>query len=215
MSSATDKPMHPRRFLRELSRAIPGDAIVTTDVGNNCSMANGYLEFSGPRQFLAALSWGNCGFAYGAALGAKLASPERPVFALQGDGAWGISGLSEVMTAVREDIPVIAVIFQNYQWGAEMKNQVDYYDNRFVGTELTANPSFARIAEDMGARGVRIEDYQEVGDAVKSAVASGKPTVIEAVIEGGEKVLAEPFRRDALSKPVRHLARYGHLNASE
>jgi sulfoacetaldehyde acetyltransferase len=212
MSSSTEKPMHPRRLLRELSGAIPDDAIVTTDIGNNCSMSNAYLKFAGPRQLLAALSWGNCGFAYGAALGAKVAAPERPVFALQGDGAWGISGLAEVMTAVRENIPVIAVIFQNYEWGAEKKNQIDYYANRFVGTNLTANPSFARLAKDMGAQGFRVEDYQEVGDMVKTAVSSGKPTVIEAVIQGGEKVLAEPFRRDALSKPVRYLSRYEHLN---
>jgi len=212
MSSSTQKPMHPRRFLQELSRSLPDNAIVTTDIGNNCSMSNAYLSFSGPRQLLAALSWGNCGFAYGAALGAKMGAPDRPVFALQGDGAWGISGLSEVMTAVREKIPVIAVVFQNYEWGAEKKNQIDYYDNRFVGTNLGDNPSFARIAEDMGARGVRVEDHRDVGDIVKTALSSGKPTVIEAVIEGGEKVLAEPFRRDALSKPVRQLSRYEHLS---
>jgi len=133
------------------------------------------------------------------------------VFALQGDGAWGISGLSEVMTAVREEIPVIAVVFQNYEWGAEKKNQIDYYGYRFVGTNLPENPSYAKLAEDMGAKGYRIEDYSEVGDVVREATRSGSPAVIEAVIEGGENVLAEPFRRDALSKPVRHLDRYEHL----
>ena len=195
----------------ELAAAIPKAAIVTTDVGNNCSMSNAYLKFSGARQFFPALSWGNCGFAYGAALGAKVGAPGRPVFALQGDGAWGISGLSEVMTAVREDIPVIAVIFQNHEWGAEKKNQIDYYDNRFVGVDLSKSPNYARIADDMGAKGIRVEDYQDVQDAVKEAVASEKPCVIEAVIEGGENVLADPFRRDALSMPVRHLDRYKHL----
>ncbi len=210
-SSSTAKLMHPRRFLRELVAAIPKAAIVTTDVGNNCSMSNAYLKFTGHRQFFPALSWGNCGFAYGAALGAKVGAPGRPVFALQGDGAWGISGLSEVMTAVREDIPVIAVIFQNHEWGAEKKNQIDYYDNRFVGVDLSKSPNYARLAEDMGAKGIRVEDYQEVQDAVNEAVASEKPCVIEAVIEGGENVLADPFRRDALSKPVRHLDRYKHL----
>ena len=213
MSSSTAKLMHPRRFLRELSRAIPTDAIVTTDVGNNCSMSNGYLKFTGPRKFLPALSWGNCGFAYGAALGAKVGAPESPVFALQGDGAWGISGLSEVMTAVREDIPVIAVIFQNQEWGAEKKNQIDYYDNRFVGIDLTQSPNYAQIANDMGAKGIRVEDYGDVQDVVKEAVASNQPCVIEAMIEGGENVLADPFRRDALSKPVRHLERYKHLES--
>jgi sulfoacetaldehyde acetyltransferase len=176
------------------------------------SLCNAYLQFTGPRRHLSALSWGNCGFAYGAALGAKLGRPELPVFALQGDGAYGISGLSEVMTAVREKIPVIAVVFQNYEWGAEKKNQIDYYANRFIGTNLRENPSFARLAEDMGAKGYRVERWEDVGDAVRAAVKSNRPCVIEAVIEGGKKVLAEPFRRDALKKPVRYLDKYQHLN---
>jgi sulfoacetaldehyde acetyltransferase len=206
------KRMHPRRFLEELSAAVPKGSIVTTDVGNTCSMCNSYFGFRGPRQYLAPLSWGNCGIAYGLAMGAKLGSPERPVFALQGDGAYGISGLSEVMTAVRENIPVIAVVFNNNQWGAEKKNQIDYYDNRFVGANLD-NPDFARIARDMGAEGFRVENYREVKAVVRAALKSRKPVVIDAVIEGAAEVLAEPFRRDALKFPVRYLAKYAHLNA--
>lgn len=210
-SLADTIPMHPRRLLWELGRALPQGAIVTTDIGNVSSLCNAYLRFSGVRQHLSALSWGNCGFAYGAALGAKIGRPEVPVFALQGDGAYGISGLSEVMTAVREKIPVIAVVFQNYEWGAEKKNQIDYYANRFIGTNLRENPSYARLAEDMGAVGFRIERGEDVADAVRAGVKSQKPCVIEAVIEGGERVLAEPFRRDALKKPVRYLKKYRHL----
>ncbi|HWR02553.1 MAG TPA: thiamine pyrophosphate-dependent enzyme, partial [Humidesulfovibrio sp.] len=212
-SSSTAKLMHPRRFLKELSEAIPAGSIVATDIGNNCSMSNSYLRFSGARQHISALSWGNCGFAYGAAMGAKIGNPGAPVFALQGDGAYGISGLSEVMTAVRENIPVIAVVFQNYEWGAEKKNQVDYYSERYVGVNLRENPSYAQLAKDMGAVGYRVEDYKTVKDVVRAAVASGRPAVIEAVIEGGKNVLAEPFRRDALAMPTRYLEKYAHLNA--
>jgi sulfoacetaldehyde acetyltransferase len=204
--------MHPRRFLEELSGAVPPGSIVTTDVGNTCSMCNSYFGFQGPRQFLTALSWGNCGIAYGVGMGAKLGRPDTPVFALQGDGAYGISGLSEVMTAVREKIPVIAVVFNNNQWGAEKKNQIDYYDNRFVGANLD-NPDFAQIARDMGAEGFRVEDPKEVKQAVEAAVACGKPVVIDAIIDGSAEVLAEPFRRDALKMPVRHLEKYRHLVA--
>ena len=211
-SSAPSKLMHPRRFLEELSGAVPPGSIVTTDVGNTCSMCNSYFGFQGPRQFLAALSWGNCGIAYGVGMGAKLGRPDTPVFALQGDGAYGISALSEVMTAVREKIPVIAVVFNNNQWGAEKKNQIDYYDNRFVGANLD-NPDFARIARDMGAEGFRVEDPKDVKQAVEAAVASGKPVVIDAIIDGSAEVLAEPFRRDALKMPVRHLEKYKHLVA--
>jgi sulfoacetaldehyde acetyltransferase len=214
-STSESKLMHPRRFLRELARAIPEDSIVTTDIGNNSSMCNAYLRFSGVRQHLAALSWGNCGFAYGAALGAKLGRPDTPVFAFQGDGAWGISGIAEVMTAVRERIPVIAIVANNFEWGAEKKNQIDYYSSRFVGANLRENPDFAQVAEAMGAKGYKVEDWRHVGDAVRDAVASNQPCVINAVIEGGEKVLAEPFRRDALKMPTRYLEKYKHLRAED
>ncbi len=211
-STSSSRLMHPRRLLRELSLAMPEGSIVATDIGNVSSMCNSYLKFDDVRQHVSALSWGNCGFAYGAAMGAKMGRPDAPVFALQGDGAYGISGFSEVMTAVRENIPVIAVVFQNYEWGAEKKNQIDYYDNRFIGTNLHENPSFAKVAEVIGAKGYKVEDYKEVQDVVRDAVKSERPCVIEAVIEGGEKVLAEPFRRDALKKAFRVLDKYKHLN---
>ena len=211
-SSSTNKLMHPRRFLWELTRALPEDALVTTDIGNTCSISNGYLRFEGPRQHLPALTWGNCGFAYGAAMGAKIGKPDAPVLAIQGDGAWGISGLSEVMTAVQEDIPVVAIVINNHEWGAEKKNQIDFFGDRFVGTNLPDNPDYAKVAEAMGAQGFTVEDYRDVQDVVREAIACGKPCVIDAVVEGGEKVLAEPFRRDAMEMPTRHLDKYAHLN---
>ena len=211
-SSSTAEPMHPRAFLWELSRAMPEGSLVATDIGNNSSMCNAYLRFSGARQHIAALSWGNCGFAYGAAMGAQIGRPDATVFAFQGDGAWGISGLSEVMTAVREELPVIAVVANNFEWGAEKKNQIDYYDDRFVGTNLPTNPDFAQLARDMGALGFRVERPGDVADVVREAVASRRPCVIDGVIQGGEGVLAEPFRRDALKKAYRRLPKYRHLN---
>ena len=211
-STSTDKLMHPRRFLRELSLAMPKGSIVATDIGNNSSMCNAYFKFNGIRQHISALSWGNCGFAYGAAMGAKMGNPDAPVFAFQGDGAYGISGIAEVMTAVRENIPVIAVVAHNKEWGAEKKNQIDYYNNRFIGSNLPDNPDYAKLAEVMGAKGYTVTDYNDVQDVVKDAIASGKPCVINAMIQGGEKVLAEPFRRDALKKAYRMLPKYQHLN---
>lgn len=213
--SASDQsaPMHPRRFHQEWTKALPPGSIVTTDIGNNSSMINSYLKFEGIRQHISALSWGNCGFAYGAALGCKVARPDAPVIAFQGDGAYGISGIAEVMTAVRENIPVIAVVATNYEWGAEKKNQIDYYDNRFVGANLPDNPDYAKVAEDMGALGIRIEHPDEVGDAIQTAITADRPCVINAIVQGGEAVLAEPFRRDALNMPVRYLDKYTHLNA--
>merc|ERR1712130_624714 len=119
------------------------------------------------------------------------------------DGAWGMS-LNEMLTCVRENIPVIAVVFNNGQWGAEKKNQVDFYDNGYVGTNLT-NPSFAELSKAMGAEGIKVTEASQVGPALQSLIASGKPGVLEIVVS---KTLADPFRRDALSKPVRHLEKY-------
>ncbi len=147
-------------------------------------------------------------------MGAKIGVPDAPAIAIQGDGAWGISGLAEVMTAVREEIPVVAIVVNNFEWGAEKKNQIDFYGDRFVGTNLRQNPDYAQVAEAMGARGYKVTDYREVQDVVREAVASGEPCVINALVEGGANALAEPFRRDALALPTRLLEKYAHLNLS-
>jgi len=195
--------MEPREALRELEKAMPEDAMVSTDIGNICSVSNSYLRFKKPRSFFAAMAFGNCGYAFPAAMGAKIGAPDRPAVAYVGDGAWGMS-LNEMLTCVRENIPVIAVVFNNGQWGAEKKNQVDFYDNRYVGTNLT-NPSFADISKTMGAEGVKVTKPDEIGPALKSLLATNKPGVLEIVVS---RTLADPFRRDALSKPVRHLEKY-------
>jgi sulfoacetaldehyde acetyltransferase len=199
--------LHPRQVLRELEKAMPADVMVSTDIGNINSVANSYLRFEKPRSFLAPMSFGNCGYALPTIIGAKAAAPERPAIAYAGDGAWGMS-MGEIMTAVRHDIPVTAVVFHNRQWGAEKKNQVDFYDRRFVAAELESE-SFAGIAEAMGAEGIVVEKLNEVGPALERAVAAqmneGRTTVVEIMCT---RELGDPFRRDALSKPVRLLDKY-------
>jgi sulfoacetaldehyde acetyltransferase len=201
-------PIHPRRALLEVCRALPRDTIVTTDIGNVASTANSYLRFEGGRRFVAALTYGNCGFAYPAALGAQLARPGAPVVAIVGDGAWGMS-LHEVPTAVAEGLPVVALVFNNRAWGAEMRNQIDYYAGRLVGTPIEA-PNFAEVARAMGAHGVRVAEADVVAEAVADAIRRRTPAVVEILVDGRE--LAPPFRRDALAKPVRHLPKYAHLD---
>lgn len=201
-SDASD-PMAPRRALRELEKAMPARAMVTTDIGNICSVANSYLSFDEPNSMFAAMMWGNCGYAFPTVMGCKVAAPDRPAIAYVGDGAWGMS-LAEIMTCVREDIPVTAVVFNNQQWGAEKKNQIDFYDDRFVGTNLT-NPSFAEVSRAMGGEGITVSAPDQVGDALRTAVGSDKPTVLEVMVT---QELGEPFRRDALNKPVRMLDKY-------
>jgi sulfoacetaldehyde acetyltransferase len=196
-------PVAPRRALRELEKAMPKNAMVTTDIGNICSVSNSYLRFGAPRSFFAAMSFGNCGYAFPTAIGAKVAAPERPAVAYVGDGAWGMS-LQETLTCVREDIPVTAVVFNNGQWGAEKKNQIDFYADRYVGTNLK-NPSFAGIARAMGAEGITVDRPDQIGDALRQATASGRPTVLEIMVT---QELGDPFRRDALKKPRRLLDKY-------
>ena len=203
MSSADGSPVAPRRALRELERAMPADAMVTTDIGNICSVANSYLSFDRPNSMFAAMAFGNCGYAFPTAMGAKVAAPDRPAIAYVGDGAWGMS-MAEIMTCVREEIPVVGVVFNNGQWGAEKKNQIDFYDDRYVGTNLT-NPSFAEVSKAMGGNGMKVSSPDEIGDALQEAVSSGAPTVLEIMVT---QELGDPFRRDALNKPVRLLDKY-------
>ncbi len=203
--------LHPRQVLQELERAMPARVMVSTDIGNINSVANSYLRFDEPRSFLAAMSWGNCGYALPTVIGAKKAAPDRPAVAYAGDGAWAMS-MVEIMTAVRHRIPVTAVVFHNRQWGAEKKNQVDFYDRRFVAGELEGGENWSEVARAMGADGVRVDDLDDVGSTLTAAIDAqmnaGRTTVIEVMCT---KELGDPFRRDALSRPVRLLDKYaGH-----
>ncbi len=199
--------LHPRQVLRELEKAMPPDVMVSTDIGNINSVANSYLRFDKPRSFFAAMSFGNCGYAFPTIIGAKVAAPHRPAVSYAGDGAWGMS-LMETMTCVRHNIPVTAVVFHNRQWGAEKKNQVDFYNRRFVAGELD-NQSFAAIARSMGAEAIVVDRLEDVGPALKKAIDlqmnQGKTCIIEILCT---RELGDPFRRDALAKPVRYLEKY-------
>lgn len=198
----------PRRALAALAKARPANAMVATDIGNVCSVANSYLQFEEANSFFAAMAFGNCGYAYPTALGAKVGRPDRPSIAYIGDGAWGMS-MAEVMTAVRENIPAVAVVFNNGQWGAEKRNQIDYFDNRFLGTELE-NPNFADVAVAMGAAGITVDHEDQVGDALQAAIASNRPTVINL---RQTQTLGDPFRRDAFKPPHRLLDKYAAYSA--
>jgi sulfoacetaldehyde acetyltransferase len=199
--------LHPRQVLRELEKAMPPRVMVSTDIGNINSVANSYLRFEEPRSFFAPMSFGNCGYALPTIIGAKLAAMDRPAIAYAGDGAWAMS-MVEILTAVRHDIPVTAVVFHNRQWGAEKKNQVDFYNRRFVAAELE-NESWSQMARAMGAEAIVVDKLEDVGPALKRAVDmqmnEGKTCVIEIMCT---RELGDPFRRDALSKPVRFLEKY-------
>merc|ERR1711962_317895 len=214
-NQANHKPgkINPREALRELEKAMPGNAMVSTDIGNVCSTSNGYLRFDQSPSFLAAMTFGNCGYSFPAAMGAKVAAPDRPAIAYVGDGAWGMS-LNEVLTCVREKIPTTAVVFHNKQWGAEKKNQVLRFGDRYVGSNLDNSFSYAEIARAMSAEGITCTHADQVGDALNQAIQNqkeGKTTVLELMLT---KELGDPFRRDAMKLPQRVLAKYGHTSES-
>jgi len=199
--------LHPRQVLRELEKAMPADVMVSTDIGNINSVANSYLRFEKPRSFFAPMSFGNCGYAFPTIIGAKCAAPERPAISYAGDGAWAMS-MMETLTSVRHNIPVTAVVFHNRQWGAEKKNQVDFYNRRFVADEL-GGESWSGIAQSMGAEGIVVDQLEDVGPALKKAIDAqmndGKTTIVEIMCT---RELGDPFRKDALSKPIRFLEKY-------
>lgn len=202
--------MHPRKALEVVGKFVyDTNAIATTDIGNTSSTANSYLRFKNPKRHIATLTFGNTGFAYQAALGAQIACPNDTVVSIAGDGAWGMS-LFEVPTAVQYNLPVIATVYNNGAWCAEKKNQIDFYNNRFVGSDIWSN-SYAKIGEAMGADGYKVNNQADLKNALEEAQKNRRPAVIEIMTDGWR--LAPPFRRDALALPTRFLPKYEHLDA--
>ena len=195
--------MSPRQAWRAIMQAVPPDAIVSSDIGNNCAIGNAYPTFEAGRKYLAPGLFGPCGYGFPAILGAKIGNPETPVIGFAGDGAFGIS-MNEMTACGRDDWPAITmVIFRNYQWGAEKRNTTLWYDNNFVGTELDRDTSYAGIARACGLEGVVVRTPDELTHALHEAVErqmkDKKTTFIEVVLN---QELGEPFRRDAMKKPV-------------
>ena len=195
--------MAPRQAWRAIQDGLPRDAIISTDIGNNCAIGNAYPTFEEGRKYLAPGLFGPCGYAFPSILGAKIGCPDVPVVGFAGDGAFGIS-MNEMTSICREEWPAITmVIFRNYQWGAEKRNTILWYDNNFVGTELDPHLSYAKVAEGCGLKGVTVTTQNELTDALKTACDAqkdGVTTFIEVVLN---QELGEPFRRDAMKAPVK------------
>jgi len=201
----TAKPdwMSPRMAWRAIQSALPREAIISSDIGNNCAIGNAYPTFDAPRKYLAPGLFGPCGYGLPSVVGAKIACPDVPVVGFAGDGAFGIA-VTELTAIGRPGWPAITmVVFRNYQWGAEKRNSTLWYDDNFVGTELDGNVSYAGIARACGLQGVVARTMDELSIALRQAVTDqmehGKTTLIEAMIN---QELGEPFRRDAMKKPV-------------
>ncbi|SMO97719.1 sulfoacetaldehyde acetyltransferase [Thalassovita litoralis] len=200
-----DKPewMSPRMAWRAIQAALPKQAIISSDIGNNCAIGNAYPSFEDGRKYLAPGLFGPCGYGLPAIVGAKIGCPDVPVVGFSGDGAFGIA-VNELTAIGRGEWPAITqIVFRNYQWGAEKRNSTLWFDDNFVGTELDEQVSYAGIARACGLQGVVARTMDELTDALNAAIKDqmehGKTTLIEAMIN---QELGEPFRRDAMKKPV-------------
>ena len=194
--------MSPRMAWRAIQAALPKEAIISSDIGNNCAIGNAYPSFEAGRKYLAPGLFGPCGYGFPAIVGAKIGNPGVPVVGFAGDGAFGIS-MNEMVAIGRSEWPAITmVVFRNYQWGAEKRNTTLWYSDNFVGTELNDNATYAGIARACGLQGVQTRTMEELTAALTQALKdqkAGKTTFIEALIN---QELGEPFRRDAMKKPV-------------
>jgi len=195
--------MSPRMAWRAIQFALPKEAIISSDIGNNCAIGNAYPTFESGRKYLAPGLFGPCGYGFPAICGAKIACPDVPVVGFAGDGAFGIS-MNEMVSCGRDDWPGITmIIFRNYQWGAEKRNTTLWYKDNFVGTELDTGVSYAKIAKSCGLIGVQVDGMDSLRDtldeAIKVQMNEGKTTFIEVILN---QELGEPFRRDAMKKPV-------------
>ncbi len=201
----TRQPEHmsPRMAWRAIQSALPSEAIISSDIGNNCAIGNAYPTFEEGRKYLAPGLFGPCGYGFPAIAGAKIGCPDTPVVGFAGDGAFGIS-MNEMTAVGRSEWPAITmIIFRNYQWGAEKRNTTLWFDDNFVGTELDLDVSYAKIADACGLKGIQVHTMDQLTQALQTAIKdqmdNGVTTFLEVVLN---QELGEPFRRDAMKAPV-------------
>jgi sulfoacetaldehyde acetyltransferase len=195
--------MSPRMAWRAIQSVLPKNAIISSDIGNNCAIGNAYPTFEEGRKYLAPGLFGPCGYGFPSIVGAKIGKRDIPVVGFAGDGAFGIS-MNEMTAVGRNDWPAVTmVIFRNYQWGAEKRNTTLWYDDNFVGTELNLGVEYAKIAQACAVRGVQVTSMDALKaaltDAIEGQMKRGETTFIEVVLN---QELGEPFRRDAMKAPV-------------
>lgn len=189
---------------RAIHRSLPSDAIISTDIGNNCAIGNAYPTFATGRKYLSPGLFGPCGYGFPSILGAKIGHPNVPVVGFAGDGAFGIS-MNELTACGRNDWPAVTmVVFRNYQWGAEKRNTTLWYQDNFVGTELNDGVEYAQVAQACGLKGIKVDTTaaleKALADAVDGQLNRNETTLIEVVLN---QELGEPFRRDAMTAPNR------------
>ena len=183
-----DKSLNPKSLLYELRKILPNDTIVTTEVGQNQMWSALYFNALKPRTFISSGGLGTMGFGFPAAIGAKVACPNKPVVDIAGDGSFRMTE-QELATSVTEDIPVIVIVLNNSVLGMVAQWQRLFFKKRYSAIKLGNSPNFVKLAEAYGAQGQRAESLNEVSEAVKKALKSDVTTVIDIPISSEEDVV--------------------------
>ncbi len=182
-------PIKPQKVVHELSKNLPDDAIVTTEVGQNQMWAAHFYKCHGKRMFITSGGLGTMGFGFPAALGAKIARPESVVVDIAGDGSLQMVS-QEFATAVENDIPVVVSLLNNGWLGMVKQWQKLFYGSRYKATQFTAgSPNFVKLAEAYGAEAIRVEKPSEVAEAIKRGAKADVPILLDFVIDPEEDVL--------------------------
>ena len=185
-------PIQPKGLFKQLRKVLPKNSAITLDAGTLCLQATDALEYYEPPSLFTPLDFGLVGFSFACGLGVKIAKPEKTVVSLMGDGGFGMT-ISELSTAVEYGINTTTIVMNNQSWGAEKAYQKDFFGKRYLGADITS-PSFDKVAELYGAKGFKVKKISEINEAVRAAIKSNKPSVIDVDVD--PKALYS-FRRDS------------------
>ena len=174
-------PIQPSALFKILRETLPSNSVITLDAGTLCLQATDQLNYSGPKSLFTPLDFGLVGFSFACGLGVKLANPNSKVISLMGDGGFGMT-ISELSTAVEYKINTITIVLNNKSWGAEKAYQRDYYDQRYIGSEITS-PPFHKIVELYGGIGFHVKKINELKNVIHKALKCSKPVVINVEVD--------------------------------
>jgi len=188
----TKNPIQPSGLFKILRDVLPKNSAITLDAGTLCLQATDSLNYFSPQSLFTPLDFGLVGFSFACGLGVKVANPDRPVISLMGDGGFGMT-ISELSTAVQHKINTVTVVMNNQSWGAEKAYQRDFFNERYIGSDIK-NPPFDKVAKLYGAEGFYVDRISDFGDAIRAALNCNKPSVVNVLVDPNALY---SFRRDS------------------
>lgn len=172
----------PRDLALTLHTIVGEDAIIVTDVGQHQMIMAQYYQFSRPRSFISSCGLGTMGFGLGAAIGTKIANPNRPVILVSGDGSFHMN-MNEMATAVTQKLPIVVLIFNNHVLGMVRQWQTLFYEHRYSQTTIDRQTDYVKLAEAFGGKGLRIKTRHDILPVMREALASNVPCIVDCWID--------------------------------